>query len=106
MNDGTLRAAEALDRSPRAWRGAAMLAGGLDALAYEALCGERRLEALLESVEAGSGVGASLLRERLARSDPDAQRRMMEPLSTALVVLGDSDYPPPRKWPATYLQTW
>ncbi len=94
LNDGTLRAAEALDRSPRAWRGAAMRVGGLDVLAREALSGVGRLESLLDSVEAGAGVGASLLRERLARSDPDAQRRMMEPLSTQLVVLGDPDYPP------------
>ncbi len=93
LNDATLRAAEALDRAPRVWRIAVARAGGLDALAQEATSGDRRLESLLDSIELGAASGAMLLRERLGRSDPDGQRRMMEPLGTALVVLGDSDYP-------------
>ncbi len=98
LNDWTLRAAEALDRAPRAWRSAAIRAGGLDALAREAHVGkgqvEVRLESLLESVEPGAGCGAAKLRECFARSDPDAQRRRMESLGVALVIAGDSDYPP------------
>jgi len=93
LNDGTLRCAEALDRAPRAWRAAVARAGGLDALALEAARGGTLLEQLLESVEPGASKGAPLLRERLARSDPDAQRRMMEPLGAGLIVLGDRDYP-------------
>ncbi|MSR45002.1 MAG: DNA-protecting protein DprA [Phycisphaerales bacterium] len=93
LNDGTLRAAQALDRGPRAWRSAAVMVGGLDSLDSEAALGGRRLEALLESVEAGAGSGASLMRERLARSDPDEQRRLMDALGTALVVRMDCDYP-------------
>ncbi|MSQ91013.1 MAG: DNA-protecting protein DprA [Phycisphaerales bacterium] len=94
LDDETLRAAVALDRGPRAWRSAAMRVGGLAALAGEAKGSARQLELLLESTEPGAGCGASLLRERLARSDPDEQRRFMEPLRTGLVVRLDADYPP------------
>ena len=94
LNDATLRAAEALDRAPRAWRTAAMFVGGPEALVREAGVGERHIESLLERVEPGAGRMAGKLLERLACSDPQAQRRMMDPLRVGLVLRGDADYPP------------
>ncbi len=96
LDDGTLRAALALDRGFRAWRTAARRAGGLAALAHEAEAhgGGSRLAALLEASEPGSGGSAAALRERLARCDPEGERVSMEALGVGLVVAGDIDYPP------------
>lgn len=96
LDDGTLRAALALDRGHRAWRTAARRAGGLAALAQEAefKSGGSRLAALLEESEPGSGGSAASLRERIARCDPEGERVSMEALGVGLVVAGESDYPP------------
>ncbi|MSR69126.1 MAG: DNA-protecting protein DprA [Phycisphaerales bacterium] len=94
LDEGTIRAALALDRGCRSWRMAARGAGGLGALAHDARAGGSTLELLLEASDPGSGGTAVALRERLARCDPDGERASMELLGVGLVAVGDSDYPP------------
>lgn len=95
-----LRCAQAFDRAPRGWRRAVRAAGGLAAFARLLDTDDGAVQELFDLAGCGDdaaggrtpGVGA--LRERLARSDAQRQRDLMERLGVALVLVEDEDFPP------------